>query len=341
MLVGWVRQALSYYSLSAEAARVENLRDQNLHVFEPPLFDAEDLKPYNRYEHAAAWTAENCVHPAINSGGIEPYNAIASVCSLPKVDKYALPPTKFLSPSWFAQGISTGLGATVPYTIAGKAAGGTLRFVGASIGAEGTCAAIFKSPHLAMILGGAAYDGLRVPEQGRTRLSNALGGAAAFTIFEYGSPLVSQLGRPSRFMAMAGIGGFAAGTQFLIADGIAKGKMPDSEDMTRVIIGGAAMNLALPATKSAIQTAIDKINVGVGRGVDAHEYFARQPLNLSPALTKILAENPWLRVQPGAAETRLLPGSRLLHIKPGDSPDLIVSKILNPATPLHIQVPAR
>src|SRR5262249_22673101 len=150
------------------------------------------------------WLSDNVLHPLANSALLEPYNALANLTNcasdllvhkelLPKVHLYDVPKSQFLGLNWFAQSISGGIGMIVPYTIAGKLTGGSMRALGEGIGAEGRLAMILKSDRTAQILGAAAYGGLMDTHPGETHLGNALATAAGFSIFEGGGMLSHSL----------------------------------------------------------------------------------------------------------------------------------------------------
>jgi hypothetical protein len=63
-----------------------------------------------------------------------------------------------------------------PYVVAGRATGGAMRWSGEALGVEGRTAELFKDEKIAQIAGAGIYDGMRRPDQGQTRLGNALSG---------------------------------------------------------------------------------------------------------------------------------------------------------------------
>ncbi len=206
--------------------------------------------------NAAAWTRENIVNPALNTAVITPYNAVAHTVNavgnremLKEKDRLFVPEAEMFSSKWFAQGISAGLAMVVPYGLAGKATGKLLAGGSKMLALEGGAAAALSSQKTAMILGAALYDGFRVPEAGQSRLGNALGGAAAFTVFEFGNPALAAGSLPvaSRLAGRMAIGAGAATTQHTVSEVVSKGRLPDAHELFTAGLGGAAMNLALPA----------------------------------------------------------------------------------------------
>ncbi|MBI4533337.1 MAG: hypothetical protein HY711_05255, partial [Candidatus Melainabacteria bacterium] len=177
---------------------------------------------------ALGWVGDNVVHPAVNTAAIEPWNALAGTVNLvgrhtigqemlTRCDLLEVPQSKFLSPQWCVQSISSGLAMVVPYGIAGKATGGSLRSFGKWAQAEGTAAQFLKSEKTASILGAAIYDGLRETRPGETHVGNALGGAAGFFIFEHGNALSRNVGTMEKIQARVVTGVLGASAQHSVA----------------------------------------------------------------------------------------------------------------------------
>ncbi|MBY0552301.1 MAG: hypothetical protein K2W95_33790 [Candidatus Obscuribacterales bacterium] len=144
---------------------------------------------------------KNVVNPLVNHAVLEPYNTVASLANaetnnqvLPEAKLLDVPRAEFLSSAWCSQTVSSGVGMILPYAVAGKAVGGSLRTFGSTIGAEGVTARLLKNEGLANVCGAALYDGFRPLREGESRLGNVAGGVAAFTVFGVGNHLGRNLG---------------------------------------------------------------------------------------------------------------------------------------------------
>src|SRR5437016_5687896 len=90
-------------------------------------------------------TAANDVFkPLANSALVDPWNTVAHTVNwaahglsghdlLPEVSALKMQAAQPFTAEWAVQSMSSGLGALLPYTLAGKAMGGAMRGVGASM----------------------------------------------------------------------------------------------------------------------------------------------------------------------------------------------------------------
>lgn len=281
----------------------------------------------------ADWVADNILKPAANAGGIEPYNAVSNAVSmvtddavnLPKATPYEIKEASLLSPTWFAQSISGGLAMVVPYALAGKAAGASMRGFGSTMQIQGEAALFLKSEQAASIIGAAAYDGMRDLRPGETRAGNALGGASAFFIFEKGNALARTMPLISRMTTRAATGAVGGTIQLSSSRLYSTGEMPTSAEMYHSAVGGAAMNIALPAAQRGIAVAAERINMASGRGVLADVYLntrlvdenGRSPISKSATLALAAEKAPWVRIVDNQSETAYLTKPQKILLETG------------------------
>ena len=121
-----------------------------------------------------SWLTGNVVDPFVNGTGLlQVYDTLAGkpAEALPVADARAG------SGAWVAQTVAGAAGAIIPYALAGKAAG-------KYIANEG----------LAQIVGAGAYEALKKPHEGETRIGNSVGTMAGFAVFNGGNGLVERTG---------------------------------------------------------------------------------------------------------------------------------------------------
>jgi hypothetical protein len=283
---------------------------------------------------ALGWTADNVGKPIANAAIVNPWNAIASTTNvltghskdnalLPEMTTFDIPKADFLSVDWFAQGLSGGLGMIAPYVIAGRATGGAMRWGGEALGVEGRTAELFKDERIAQIAGAGIYDGMRRPDQGQTRLGNALSGVAGFTVFEYGNAFGKTHFNFTSNIAKRGLVGFAgASAQQTVSHLVSDHRLPTADEYIQNGISGSVLNIALPPTQDAIMSSVDRINHGLGRGVPIEHYVAKhQELSTtSNTLHDLIFKNPWARVQDGARQDAVDLQHKIVQLT-GEHPD--------------------
>ena len=254
---------------------------------------------------SGAWLKQNVVNPALNAGIVEGANAIANALNsgsqsltgsdvLPKLEHFEVQKTNFLSTEWFAQNVSSGLAMAVPYLLASRAAGGTLRGAGQLLGVEGTAAGILQHRATASIVGASALDYLRDTKSNETRAGNAIAGAAAFSVFEAGNALSSGLAKSGNILplilARAVTGAVGASTQLTLSRQIATGELPSSEEYLQAGITGGIMNNVLPPMHAKLTELGDHINLATGGGIALDRLKGQYK-----SLDEIIAQNPWGR----------------------------------------------
>jgi hypothetical protein len=277
---------------------------------------------------ALDWAKDNALDPFVN-GLLAPYQGIAQIVDshakeqiLPEYTPLNVGSAKELSPAWMVQGISGGLGALAPILLASAAIGGVMRSSGEAFGARFEAANILKNPRLSIIAAGGLYEGIRTPDPGESRFSNAVTGVASVAALVYGDQFVKGLPLIPRFATYAGIGGGMGALRIMGSSLINTGKMPSGSDIWHGALDMAALNVLLPPATQGLFDVIDKANVSMGRGVPIDRYVARMPGDPSagsPALAKLIDDNPWARVQEGATTTHSDAATNRIYLATGDN----------------------
>lgn len=211
------------------------------------------------------WVEGNIINPFVNSLVITPRNAAANVVNfvgqgelIGKAESLPVSQSEFGTAGWFAQNISAGLGAIVPYVVAGKVAGAGMRRVGVKLAAEGSgvlinrSATVMKSELAAQMLGAAAIDFARDTRPGETHLGNAAGGAAAFFVFGKGNAITLTNSFLRRQIARAGVGAVGGVTGITASSLVAGEGLPELRLLGEAAVAGGTMNLALPPLQRAL-----------------------------------------------------------------------------------------
>jgi glycogen operon protein len=140
-------------------------------------------------ESAGSWLAENVWHPFANgTGAVQVYNTFASK----PVETYKDQPAKTFSLDWCVQNLSSTAGAIIPYVIAAKCAGGVMRAAGEGAEMQGFAGRFMASEAVAQVVGAGAYDFLKKPNQGETRVGNAAGSMLGFSVFAGGNMVLDK-----------------------------------------------------------------------------------------------------------------------------------------------------
>src|SRR5262249_9916144 len=149
---------------------------------------------------------------------------------------------------------------------------GTLRGIGARIGAEGTTATILKSEMLANVAGAALYDGFRPLREGESRLGNVAGGAAAFTVFGIGNHWGRNLQGGWQIAARGATGFAGADTQLIVSRYATNGSVPKFEELMQAGIAGSFMNNILPPVQDAMTRRLSEAKFELGFSTPADRY---------------------------------------------------------------------
>ena len=210
-------------------------------------------------DNSPNWFEGHVLNPFVNGIAITPYNAVANAVNfaspgdpIGKAETLAVSKADFLTPGWFVQNISGGLGSIVPYVIAGKAAGGVMRGTASKLALNGPVARAMTSELGAATTGAAMLDFARDTHDGETRIGNAIGGGIAMFAFTKGNMLTGAAeGLLQRGVTRFGVG-TVGGMAGYVGSRFASGESVNSEDLVKAGITGGTMNVALPPTQHFI-----------------------------------------------------------------------------------------
>ncbi len=216
-------------------------------------------------EESPTWLEGHVLNPFVNGIAVTPYNAVANAVNfatpgdmLGKAESLPVSKTDFMTPGWFVQNVSGGLGSIVPYVIAGKAAGGAMKGTAARFALNGPTSVVLTSDIAAAATGAAALDFARDTHEGETRLGNAVGGGIAMFAFAKGNALT---GVAENFV-QRGVTRFGVGTVGGMAgyagSRLTSGESVNGEDLLKAGITGGTMNVALPPTQHYITKGFEK-----------------------------------------------------------------------------------
>lgn len=283
-------------------------------------------QPVADHEHERGnWFAENILKPmAHGTGAVQVTNTLIDVANtglkavgkdeIGKVAPVEYEQAQFGSANWLAQTVSGGVGAIVPYVIAGKATGGLLRAGGEAAIANGielnaASMRLLASEKTATILGAGLYEGLKEPGQGESRLANAAGTMAGFAVFEFAPGMISKAVPGLASMNISalsktvpvGLGfnriatGMAGGTVSYLTSHELSGQSIDGKELMQSAITGGVMNVALPALQETLAKPIDAFNNRIGRGVPVQRWLANHGQE-NTLLNELGAQVPLARV---------------------------------------------
>lgn len=256
------------------------------------------------------WLSENIFKPAANVALVEPYNALADTtnklsgkiigCPLAGLkDHYEIKPAALFSPEWYAQTISGGAGAALPYAAAGLFSRSALLKAGEKIGAKSFTGRVLASQHTANILGAGTYDFLRVAREGETKVGNTIAGVAGFSLFETGNYAAARLSLPQALLTRSLTGALGANAQLILSRQIATGENPTQEELLHSTAGGVVLNNTLPGLQKITVGALVKSQMQAGKPVNIADYinhrFAQQ--EIADVIHAQIQENPLARVQ--------------------------------------------
>ena len=193
------------------------------------------------------WFADNVIKPAINAGPLGVYNTAADLAHLPTVH-LKTDEAKPYSPEWFAQGLSSGVGATVPFVIMSAATGSLMG--AADRGLTGTALGTALNPYLtsekiATIAGASIYGALQKPDADHTRLGNAIGTAAGLAVFTAGNGLVKDLPMMQKALAYPLIGFVGGGAMTEVSQLASNFKLAGTDQALQGAVQGMTMNTVM------------------------------------------------------------------------------------------------
>lgn len=279
------------------------------YVAEKPVTVSEQEE--SAFGQAIGLAGNGVLRPLINAAFVEPVNTVSHTVNrvsgalggsevLGEIHGMEYTPAKPYSAEWFAQNISAGLGALVPYTLAGRAAGVAMRGAGARFAVTGETAKILQSEKAAFMAGAFAYDGLKPLQEGQTHLGNAVGGATAFYVFGVGNEWSKGLSAPgARLAARALTGAAGADAHVIVSKAISQQDVPTWDELAQAGVSGATMNVVLPAVQDYSARKMTELQVGSRFGAPVDKYFSMRGAEsrLTPEVKSLLDGNPWARVR--------------------------------------------
>lgn len=248
------------FSRQDDALMPVSLPESERKAYEKLLESSQDSSP-------AQWASKNVAAPFLNSAVIDSHNAISS--SLNDVSKlvggsslledwkaYETSNAQLLSKEWLAQNISGAVGAIAPYGLAALGTGLASTKLGGVLKVGAAASAFLHSRSMHLIAGATIYDGMRKPHEGETRFGNALGGAAAFSVFESGNFLSSGTKGLSWVTARMATGALGGAAHLTTSNLISKQELASPEAYANAMISGATLNSLLPKIHQELSNAI-------------------------------------------------------------------------------------
>lgn len=208
---------------------------------------AELLAPAKPNKFSAEWMQENVLNPAVNAGPLNIYNTAAQFVNLPEVH-LKTGEAKPYSTEWFAQGLSSGVGAAVPFMLAGAATGSAFkaldgRLSGTNLGA--TLHPYLASQKVATIAGASMYGFLQKPDADHTRLGNAIGTGVGVAIFAGGNDLVKNMSTLHKALAYPVVGFVGGGAMAEVSQLASNGKLANHDLALQSAVQGMTMNTVM------------------------------------------------------------------------------------------------
>jgi isoamylase len=225
------------------------------------------------------WLADNVWHPFLNgTGATQIYNNFATK----KIEPAYVAPARTLSTDWAVQSLASAGGAILTYSLVGKAAGLGLNKLGSELGVQGAAARFLSSETTAQILGAAAFDFAKAPNPGETRLGNAAGSIAAFSLFSAGNSLLARSRTIAESSLYTGLGRVAVGaagglasmeTSHLVSNALGQKSELSWDERFRAMANGGFVNFALPPLQKSLTTIIDNSINANGKGIPVERYL--------------------------------------------------------------------
>lgn len=207
--------------------------------------DKQELLSVPEKQTTGNWALENVINPMVNAGPLAVYNTAADLVNLPTVHLHTAEAPAY-SANWFVQGVSHGIGAAVPFMIAGKVAQ-----VGMTKASETALGATFK-PLLTnstahMVTGAMAFSALQRPDENHTRFGNAMGAGIGFLVFSGGNALTKEMGTLGKALTLPAVG-FAGGATMAEASQLfSNGKLASNSEVLQSAVQGMTMNTVMGA----------------------------------------------------------------------------------------------
>ncbi len=233
-----------------------------------PELSRSELIETNKNAAPAAydWVKDTVIHPLLNAALIEPCNTVSNAISDAsgrsnrcEIKALATKKAQPYTTDWFVESAASGAGSMLPFLISGKLAGCALKGTASRFELRGTSAAILNSEKTAMLSGAGAYAALKRPNEGETRLGNAVGTVAAFAVFESGNSLAKlpQFKQSFATRSVLRLGtGFAGGvTQVELASLISQHKHARTDMLMQSGISGASLNFSMGLVQDRLPSA--------------------------------------------------------------------------------------
>lgn len=204
-----------------------------------------DLLSVPEKKTAGNWAVENVLNPMVNAGPLAVYNTAADLVNLPTVHLHTAEAQPY-SANWFVQGVSHGLGAAVPFMIAGAGAKYAMNKASeTAIGA--TIKPLLTSNTAHMVTGAMAFSALQKPDENHTRFGNAMGAGLGFLVFSGGNALAKDMSTLGKVLTLPAVG-FAGGATMAEASQLfSNGKLASKDEVLQSAVQGMAMNSVMGA----------------------------------------------------------------------------------------------
>jgi hypothetical protein len=212
------------------------------------------------HEDAVTWATHNVLNPALNAGPLGVYNAVANLTHMPEY-KLAVDQAEPYSTQWFVQGLSSGVGAAVPFMLATAGAGKVMRgangmLAGTAMGE--TLAPMLTSRAAASIAGAALYGALEKPQEGHTRFGNAVGMGLGFVVFNQGNLMAKEMPLYGKMLAYP-VTGLAGGAVMSEASSLfSHGKFAPEDQVMQSAVQGMSMNTVMPLAQEGIRRIVER-----------------------------------------------------------------------------------
>ena len=138
---------------------------------------------------ASGWFTDNVLHPFINGTGVR--QVADTVTNTDYKSLYQAKPENFLETA--TQTVSSVIGTIVPYVVLGKIAHGELKGVAEQFELKSATSTVLRNEAVANVAAAGAYEFLKKPTDGQTRIGNSFGTMASFTAYEGGSVALNKL----------------------------------------------------------------------------------------------------------------------------------------------------
>lgn len=210
------------------------------------------------------WLDNTVTKPAYNAGLVTPFNTCANAINLIAPDSVTkaklaeIKPTGLLSDELVSTA-SSAIGSAVPFVIAGKLGGLTLRTAANRLPVQFVTLRAASMNVSGMVLGAAFMDGFRDLRPGETTAGNIAGSVTAFGAYGFlNSKVPTNLLLAEKVIPYAAIGAFGAKSQLIVSK-VVSGEPIEARDLGRAALHGAITNLVIPPVSYGIGKLSSKI----------------------------------------------------------------------------------